>query len=418
MRWCELYEQLIFNIPDHQGTRRIFMTSAFQKDYSHFKKYSGANVPKILRDFLLFKQTTGIKPIGPKDAPMGHGIAAWHCHLVHGKVIVLYAVDDTHIELYRILEHADYDSPKQTMALKKYVAHLHPSDFVEYILPPEFSSKTITFSPEIFSEIEEMIYTLTQNTEDREILTQFATSGSGLLYDVILEMIGARSQDTVEQFLTAWKRKYGHPITEFAAQALRTTNLVAAESFHIIKRRPLLLERAFDIMTTPQFKQWFSGSKVVDKTGKPLLCFHGSAGVDDPSRDTNNEQPIQKFHPWTHFGTVSAANARILDQLEDEDFQNIENRFHIYPVFLSIKRPVVVDDFDTSLLDGNFELLMSLHERGYITRSEMDHVNPYKIILQHGDGLVYENEFEDAGSTSWVISRSDQVWSMFGDNPN
>ena len=27
---------------------------------------------------------------------------------------------------------------------------------------------------------------------------------------------------------------------------------------------------------TPEFERWFSGSKVVDDSGKPLLCFHGT----------------------------------------------------------------------------------------------------------------------------------------------
>lgn len=225
MRWYELFERVSFSLPEHQGSRRFFMTSAFQKDFAHYKKYAGANVPKLLNEFLRFKQENGMKPYGAKDAPMNHDISAWHYHVVHGKVIILYSLDDTHIELYRVLEHADYDSAKQCSAIGRYINNLRPSDFVEYILPSP--TQTRDFDPQTFDEIEEFIYSLTQTDEDREVLKQFVQKGTGLFREVVLELIDAEDQDAVEQFCGVWLKRYNRSFTDTITKALSSTKIAA-----------------------------------------------------------------------------------------------------------------------------------------------------------------------------------------------
>ena len=70
------------------------------------------------------------------------------------------------------------------------------------------------------------------------------------------------------------------------------------------------------------FKKWFSGSKIVDKSGKPLTVYHGSPDEFD------------EFMGATYF---------------TEDYFNADGYAGdgtVYEVYLSIKKPLIIDGQD------------------------------------------------------------------------
>lgn len=153
---------------------------------------------------------------------------------------------------------------------------------------------------------------------------------------------------------------------------------------------------------TPEFKNWFGDSKVVDADGKPLTVYHGTqkAGFDI-------------FHEGSHFGTKEQVDALLYDkgrvrkQLmsrpgESGEFyrRNIESGQSrefgvddsIYPVYLSIKNPKrVIDAGDTT---GWMQEIKRAKAEGH-------------------DGLVYANNVEAVGD-SYVAFNPEQIKSATG----
>lgn len=81
-------------------------------------------------------------------------------------------------------------------------------------------------------------------------------------------------------------------------------------------------------INTPEFKNWFGDSKVVDENGEPLVVYHGGAkGIDTFS---NSADKYQMFY-FTD------------DEYLAEEYrtynQKVENS-EVYPVYLSMKKPL------------------------------------------------------------------------------
>ena len=85
---------------------------------------------------------------------------------------------------------------------------------------------------------------------------------------------------------------------------------------------------------TSSFKQWFGDSKVVDKNGNPLVVYHGTKAFDDYGESEG--EAISQFagipnwfaeEPYTASGYAGAEGT-------------------MYPVYLSIKNPLIITTFD------------------------------------------------------------------------
>lgn len=155
-----------------------------------------------------------------------------------------------------------------------------------------------------------------------------------------------------------------------------------------------LIERAN--VDTPAFQQWFAGSKVVDRHGKPMVMYHGA--FDN----------FETFHPISHFGTRKAANQRVHDVAQGEYSTLAGKLGHVMPVYLAIKNPLRVTDQEAS---GEHVLLRSIIEGKYpfdLDTARKD--GAYAAAQAAGyDGLVYANRLEDIGQDSWVIFSPAQV---------
>lgn len=93
---------------------------------------------------------------------------------------------------------------------------------------------------------------------------------------------------------------------------------------------------------TPEFKKWFTGSRVVDENGKPLVVYHGTIG--DFSKFKKSEEGI--------FFTTKPSIAEVYTRI-DENSSALEEGANIVPVYLSIKNPLVITPIE--YLNGKTE---------------------------------------------------------------
>lgn len=213
---------------------------------------------------------------------------------------------------------------------------------------------------------------------------------------------------------------------------MKNKYMMEMRTFMNIVSTPPLLERA-DVNSS-EFQNWFRGSKVVDQHGDPQLCHHGSASW-------NGDANIGSFRPFTHFGTIKAANKRL------KYLQSPSGVQAIYPVYLSIKNPFKISDgrgvdhgayeYISCMAFGSIrqnisdeKVLKSLNARyGVISIDDFLNVKnapsskkrsmALDIIKRAGiDGFYYKNAIEDRGSISWVIISLDQVWPVFQTRPD
>jgi len=199
---------------------------------------------------------------------------------------------------------------------------------------------------------------------------------------------------------------------------------------------------------TPEFKEWFKGSKVVDKDGSPLVVYHGTT-EKSPFTVFNTNPPKDV---GAHFGTKEAANSILAGNYEA--IKNTDNMSaNIYPVYLSIKNPLEVQDaFGGDVAGTALEIHDALQARGanlydlterlkkqteildnwpgmeteymgmtwdefVASNRELDKY-AVEIAKKNGfDGLVYDNIFEGdvfGDNLSWVAFEPNQIKSATG----
>lgn len=92
-----------------------------------------------------------------------------------------------------------------------------------------------------------------------------------------------------------------------------------------------------DRSSEPDFDTWFSGSKVVDAEGQPLVLYHGTSGQFD------------RFHTgrgaiyFTSEGDVASAYALNADAYDANGY-NTDPFPHVICACLSIKNPLTLDE--------------------------------------------------------------------------
>lgn len=153
---------------------------------------------------------------------------------------------------------------------------------------------------------------------------------------------------------------------------------------------------------TPAFNNWFGASKVVNADGAPLVVHHGTRAKFDVFKPTG-----KALGP--HFGTLKSAEDRLASRaLLERDGTAI-----IMPVTLAIQKPLRLRD----LRDWTPWKIYDALRYGQLKKSAAaiptppahsgDEQTYFAILILHlqslgYDGTSYKNQFEDAGSRSWV----------------
>jgi hypothetical protein len=105
-----------------------------------------------------------------------------------------------------------------------------------------------------------------------------------------------------------------------------------------------LLERT-DVTTTPAFQAWFSGSKAVDRQGRPLRLFHGTPyGGFDRFSSTKWKGIAGYFHTDPKFASISTGPLTPYEEERPSIYPvppgSASGGRSIYPVYLAVKNPL------------------------------------------------------------------------------
>ncbi len=129
------------------------------------------------------------------------------------------------------------------------------------------------------------------------------------------------------------------PMKKFKADALVSDlKKVRREAARALGKYVVMQQRAKEVQasakrvaSTPEFKKWFGGSKVVDEKGEPLVVYHGTGADFGGVFDTNGR------------GKTSDAGAFFSSSPSVADSYTGRNGGLSIPAYLSLQRVVVVD---------------------------------------------------------------------------
>jgi hypothetical protein len=190
------------------------------------------------------------------------------------------------------------------------------------------------------------------------------------------------------------------------------------------------------------FRDWFRGSRVVDRSGMPLVVYHGTDSKESSDLVSTN----WRHDLGAHFGSAEQANARIgcspkaLAAMErdgelspDIPMGHREGR-RLIPVFLSLKNPVRLPDMN----DWNHprEWLRRVHECPARLREAILQIAYWDLARWHNgdsfqiaedmkqylddvgyDGVIYTNRHEArrarGSHRSFIAFYLEQIRSVF-----
>lgn len=159
-----------------------------------------------------------------------------------------------------------------------------------------------------------------------------------------------------------------------------------------------------DPATSPQFKKWFNGSKVVDASGNPLLVYRG----DRPNK--------KRFSVKDHKGSILKGNFFFTNSPQvgkhytkhrfaytrDPNTLNAEDGF--YRAYLSIKNPLVID----AKGDSWFSINLSKDIAQILGVSDgspsIDYLAGMVKALNKYDGLIVMNVEDEGGDGDQYIA--------------
>ena len=195
------------------------------------------------------------------------------------------------------------------------------------------------------------------------------------------------------------------------------------------KTIPIASAKKLSLRETPEFKEWFGDSKVVDEYDRPLVVYHGTpsfeGNVFKPTKAINRSGNIAGFY----FSKRKEDVNRYAKHYKNEEYPE---GAQIIPAYLSIQNPfyerkspitqAMVDQYKKELIDLNQHMsdekleqwanskLPGLKENGYPSATALNsNGDAYQRIIKAGgyDGYTSDN-------IHWVAFNSEQIKSSTG----
>jgi len=170
--------------------------------------------------------------------------------------------------------------------------------------------------------------------------------------------------------------------------------------------------------TTPEFKRFFSGSKVVDEDGNPLVVYHATSKdflYFDPKKLSKNTK-----HPTAKLGYFSAVDPSSTDEFITTPYGTRKGEYeegaNVMPLYASIKNPVTIDSGQFVMQSMALQNMPKKKADKFIDdyiQSLRDNGHDGILIKANksGRGLAGGNEFT---SDNWVALDNTQFKSAIG----
>lgn len=161
---------------------------------------------------------------------------------------------------------------------------------------------------------------------------------------------------------------------------------------------------ASPVTQTPEFRNWFGESKVVDKKGQPLVVYHGSPDarwLNDPKAAFGDKYKNMGVQVQQHFFTDDPVIAKsYADDNRAWDYQNAEPGVSKY--YLSLKNPKEIDAGGERWRGTAHQIEIARRDGhdGVIIRNVRDHYNA---------GLEGLSPKKDRVSTVYVAFEPEQI---------
>ena len=197
--------------------------------------------------------------------------------------------------------------------------------------------------------------------------------------------------------------------------------LTIKDQSKFVKAQPIkITKEKFSLRapTTPEFKQWFKGSKVVDEDGNPLVVYHATLKdflYFDPKKLSKNTK-----HPTARLGFFSAADPSSTDEFITVPYGiskgTYEDGANVMPLYASIKNPVTIPSGQFMMQSMALQNMPKKKAEKFIEdyiQSLRDEGHDGILIKasKSGRGLAGGNEFT---SDNWVALDNTQFKSAIG----
>ena len=163
---------------------------------------------------------------------------------------------------------------------------------------------------------------------------------------------------------------------QFKVEEQKTLNELFNPEFNDVKDlgggskliKPIDPDKNYMPPTSPEFKNWFGDSKVIDENGKPLVVYHG----------TDNQ--FSEFKTPSYFTNDPSVASDFATMFVDAPYHEKPKGNNVKPVYLSIKNPKEIKSFDAY--------------EGLFTDLNPSDPRVKKLKDQGHDGLTYKGELE------------------------
>lgn len=130
----------------------------------------------------------------------------------------------------------------------------------------------------------------------------------------------------------------------------------------ILDQQETLLAQEFD--RDKNFQNWFKGSKVVDKNGKPLVVYHGTKSDFDTFNIKEAGKTDAGLIGKAFYFTPSGEQASSFSENDMYGWMGAENEIkapNVMPVYVSIQNPFIIED---GILPHNKQMLTEFYPFG------------------------------------------------------
>lgn len=167
---------------------------------------------------------------------------------------------------------------------------------------------------------------------------------------------------------------------------------------------------------TPEFKDWFGYSKVVDDQGKPMVVYHATVGDFSEFKVGGSDPTVSGHAIWF---TDSKGHQPANHNVGAKRDGSARDGHNVMPVYLSMKRPLIIDDkvsaewARSAFAGGSMEFPQLLPKRWV---EAVRAGGEYDGIIYDAKALAKDYGWSDPPENEYIVFDPTQIKSATGNN--